>query len=112
VPADPLVLIGGVVTVAPALPVVPVVVPPGDMVVEVSAPSMAALPQMVVGTDRIATVHRRLALQAEKVLPIKLWPPPLEVPMLVQTLQWHRHRDADPALQWMRELAFRVGRLI
>lgn len=80
--------------------------------VEVSAPSMAALPQMVVGTDRIATVHRRLALQAEKVLPIKLWPPPLEVPMLVQTLQWHRHRDADPALQWMRELAFRVGRLI
>lgn len=80
--------------------------------VEVSAPSMAALPQMVVGTDRIATVHKRLALQAEKVLPIRLWPPPLQVPTLVQTLQWHRHRDSDPALQWMRELAFRVGRAL
>jgi DNA-binding transcriptional LysR family regulator len=80
--------------------------------VEVSAPSMAALAQMVVGTDRIATVHRRLALQAEKVLPIRLWQPPLEVPTLVQTLQWHRHRDADPALQWMRALALRVGSAI
>lgn len=80
--------------------------------VEVSAPTMAALPRMVVGTDRIATVHKRLALQAEKVLPIKLWQPPLEVPTLVQTLQWHKHRDADPALTWLRQLALRVGKII
>lgn len=40
--------------------------------VEVSAPTLAAPPLMVVGTDRIATAHKRLALQAEKVLPIKL----------------------------------------
>lgn len=80
--------------------------------VEVSAPTMAALPRMVVGTDRIATVHKRLALQAEQILPIRLWKPPLEVPTLVQKLQWHRHRDADPALAWMRQLAFRVGRTI
>lgn len=80
--------------------------------VEVSAPTMAALPRMVVGTDRIATVHKRLALQAEQILPIRLWQPPLEVPTLVQKLQWHRHRDADPALTWMRELALRVGKTI
>jgi len=41
--------------------------------VEVSAPTMAALPRMVVGTDRIATMHKRLALQAELILPIRLW---------------------------------------
>ncbi len=80
--------------------------------VEVSAPTMAALPRMVVGTDRIATVHKRLALQAEQILPIRLWQPPLEVPTLVQKLQWHRHRDADPALSWMRQLALRVGKTI
>lgn len=80
--------------------------------VEVSAPTMAALPRMVVGTDRIATVHKRLALQAEQILPIRLWQPPLEVPTLVQKLQWHRHRHADPALTWMRELALRVGKTI
>lgn len=80
--------------------------------VEVSAPTMAALPRMVVGTDRIATVHKRLALQAEQMLPIRLWQPPLDVPTLVQKLQWHRHRDADPALTWMRALAFRVGKTI
>lgn len=80
--------------------------------VEVSAPTMSALPRMVVGTDRIATVHKRLALQAETILPIRLWQPPLEVPTLVQKLQWHRHRDADPALAWVRQLALRVGRTI
>lgn len=80
--------------------------------VEVSAPTMAALPRMVVGTDRIATVHKRLALQAETILPIRLWQPPLETPTLVQRLQWHRHRDADPALAWMRQLALRVGKTI
>ncbi|PJI95827.1 LysR family transcriptional regulator [Acidovorax sp. 69] len=80
--------------------------------VEVSAPTMAALPRMVVGTDRIATVHKRLAIQAEAILPIRLWEPPLEVPTLEQKLQWHRHRDADPALTWMRELALRVGKTI
>lgn len=80
--------------------------------VEVSAPTMAALPRMVVGTDRIATVHKRLALQAEKILPVRLWQPPLEVPTLVQKLQWHRHRDADPALAWVRALALRVGKII
>lgn len=73
---------------------------------------MAALPRMVVGTDRIATVHKRLALQAEKILPVRLWQPPLEVPTLVQKLQWHRHRDADPALAWVRALALRVGKII
>jgi LysR family nod box-dependent transcriptional activator len=80
--------------------------------VEISAPAMAALPRMVVGTDRIATVHKRLALQAEKTLPIKLWQPPLEIPTLIQTLQWHKHRDADPALTWFRRLAFEVGSTI
>lgn len=68
--------------------------------------------KMVMGTDRIATVRRRLVLQAEKVLSIKLWPSPLEVPTLVHTWQWHRHRDVDPALQWLREFALRVGRAI
>lgn len=80
--------------------------------VEVSAPTMAALPRMVVGTDRIATVHKRLAHQAANNLPIKLWQPPIEIPTLVQTLQWHKHRDADPALTWLRQLALGVGQAI
>jgi LysR family nod box-dependent transcriptional activator len=71
--------------------------------VEVTAPTMAALPALVVGTDRIATVHRRIALRAQEYLPIKVWEPPIKIPRLVQMLQWHSYRSNDPALTWMRQ---------
>lgn len=77
--------------------------------VEITAPTLAALPSLVVGTDRIATVHRRLAERAAAFLPIKIWESPVEIPMMEQTMQWHRHRSNDPALQWLREQAVLVG---
>lgn len=80
--------------------------------VEVSAPTLAALPSLVVGTDRIATVHRRLAERARHQLPIKIWEPPLEIPKLVQMLQWHKYRNNDLALSWLRNCAIDVGRHI
>jgi LysR family nod box-dependent transcriptional activator len=78
--------------------------------VEVSASTLAALPQMLIGTNRIATVHRRIAQQAEKTLPIKIWKTPIEIPKMIQTLQWHKHRNMDLALQWLISLALSVGR--
>lgn len=77
--------------------------------VEVTAPTLAALPSLVVGTNRIATVHRRLAERAAQFLPIKIWAAPLDIPVLEQTMQWHRHRSNDPALLWLREQAVLVG---
>lgn len=71
--------------------------------VEVTAPTMTALPSLVVGTDRIATVHRRIAMRAKETLPIKLWEPPPRIPRLVQMLQWHKHRSNDPAISWLRD---------
>ncbi|CAM8639983.1 LysR Transcriptional regulator [Comamonadaceae bacterium] len=77
--------------------------------VEVSAPTLAALPQMLIGTNRIATVHKRIAQQAEKTLPVRIWRPPIEIPTMIQTLQWHKHRNTDPALQWLIREALVVG---
>ena len=77
--------------------------------VEVTAPTMAALPALVVGTDRIATVHRRIALRAQAALPIKVWEPPPRIPRLVQSLQWHRHRNNDPAIRWLRDRIIEVA---
>ena len=71
--------------------------------IEVSAPTMAALPALVVGTDRIATVQRRVAEHAQLALPIRLWEPPLKIPRLVQMLQWHKYRNNDAALLWLRD---------
>ncbi len=81
--------------------------------IEVSAPTLASLPSLVIGTARIATVHKRIAQRAVQYgLPIRVWEPPLEIPVMRQTLQWHRHRDKDLALQWLRERAVEVAALI
>lgn len=81
--------------------------------VEVSAPTMASLPNLVVGTDRIATVHQRIARRALALgLPIRLWPAPLDIPTMRQKLQWHRHRDKDVALHWLRERCLEVAATI
>lgn len=77
--------------------------------VEVTVPSMTALPALVVGTDRIATVHRRIALRARQTLPIKMWEPPPKIPRLVQMLQWHKHRSDDPAIGWIRDKIIAVA---
>lgn len=80
--------------------------------VEVTAPTLASLPSMVMGTDRIATVHRRLAERLRHQLPIRIWEPPMEIPPLVQTLQWHKFRNNDTALTWLRMRALEVGEKI
>jgi LysR family nod box-dependent transcriptional activator len=77
--------------------------------VEVTAPTIAALPALVVGTDRIATVHKRIALRAQQTLPIRVWEPPPRIPRLVQMLQWHKHRTNDPAIGWIRDKIISVA---
>ena len=71
--------------------------------VEVTANSFGLLPQLVIGTSRVATMHTRMALQSALQWPVKLVPLAFEAPHLVETLQWHRYRDLDPGSQWLRE---------
>ena len=77
--------------------------------IEVTASTMAALPSLVVGTARLATVHRRIALHAQQHLPIRIWPSPMKIPKLVQMLQWNKVREGDPGLRWIRDLCLEVG---
>lgn len=71
--------------------------------VEVLATSFALLPRLVVGTQRVATLHSRLAMQACEALPVRKVRLEFETPRFVETLQWHRYRDHDPGSQWLRE---------
>jgi DNA-binding transcriptional LysR family regulator len=70
--------------------------------VEVSVPSFSLASHLVVGTDRIATVKTRLALNYQRVLPIRLLPLPFHLPPAVETLQWHRVREHHPLHRWFR----------
>ena len=66
--------------------------------------SFGAMPFLVVGTELIATVHLRLARRLQAALPIALKPLPLPMPLLEQTMQWHKYRSRDPGLVWLRSL--------
>lgn len=72
--------------------------------IKVTAPVFTLIPQLVVGTDRIATVPERLPgihrfarlLKSSKLL--------FDIPPLTETMQWHPSRDRDMGLAWLRQL--------
>lgn len=61
-----------------------------------------AMPFLVIGTELVATVHRRMARQLAGALPLVMRELPFELPLLELSMQWHQQRDDDPGLQWLR----------
>lgn len=71
--------------------------------IECSVDNFSTLPLLVVGTQRVATLHRRLAEHAVQHLPLRMLEVPVDVPPLVETMAWPRHLQNDPAHAWLRE---------
>ena len=71
--------------------------------VEVVTMTFTMLPHMVINTNRIATIHSRLARIFARSLPIRLIEPPVKIPILVQVMNWNRLRDRDHGLIWLRQ---------
>ena len=69
---------------------------------EVTTYSFNTIPLLVIGTDRIATIHSRLARQAEQLLPIRIVDIPFRLPKMKQAMQWHKFRTQDAGLIWLR----------
>lgn len=80
--------------------------------IEVTAFSFTAIPHLVIGTDLVATVHRRLALQSAKSLPLTLHAPPMPMPKMEQALQWHKYRTQDPGLRWLRGILCKAAEVM
>lgn len=80
-----------------------------DRRAEVIVPTFTAVPHYVLGTHRIATVHRRMANFWAKYLPIRLLQLPLDIPLVNWGLQWHQYRDIDPAISWVHELVINTA---
>ncbi|WP_426400848.1 LysR family transcriptional regulator (plasmid) [Ralstonia sp. R-29] len=72
--------------------------------IETTTFSFMAPAHLVIGTDRIATMHGRLAALAARSLPITIRPVPVRIPRMEQSMQWHKHRSADLGLRWLRSL--------
>lgn len=72
--------------------------------VELLLPNFSALPQAVVGTKRLATMHRLYAEHFRKLYPIRLHESWASLPGVVEVAQWHQVRDKDPGIQWLVQL--------
>jgi LysR family transcriptional regulator, nod-box dependent transcriptional activator len=76
---------------------------------EVITHNLALQADFVVGTDRIATMHRRLARRVARHLPVRISAPPLRIPALTECAQWHRARAEDPGLRWLIDSCSQVA---
>lgn len=71
--------------------------------------SFTQIPYFVVGTNHLGTVHRRLAEEACKSLPLKIVEPDFELPGVTLKLQWHEARANDAANRWARDVFVEVA---
>lgn len=72
--------------------------------VALRVPTFDSLPRMIIGTDLIAPMQRRLAEMSAEVHSIRILPHPAKVPPLVAVLQWPSFREDDPGNRWLRQL--------
>ncbi len=70
--------------------------------IECSVDSFSALPALVVGTQRLATLHRRLAAHFVQQFALRAVAAPFEMPPLTEVMAWPRYLDHDPAHAWLR----------
>jgi LysR family nod box-dependent transcriptional activator len=70
---------------------------------EVVAPSFLSIPGLLIGTHRIATIHRRLATRLADSLPIIIRETPLTIPPIREAVQWDIANNNDPAIRWVVE---------
>ncbi|MDR3468453.1 MAG: LysR family transcriptional regulator [Xanthobacteraceae bacterium] len=70
--------------------------------IEVAVQSFSMIPQLLLGTVRIATMHRRLAQYFAKTMPLRIVKLPVPLPVFAEAIQWPALHNSDPASIWLR----------
>jgi DNA-binding transcriptional LysR family regulator len=70
--------------------------------IAVRVPDYLAVPFIVASSDLLATVPRRIAAPFLKILPIRMMPPPLELPEIAISLFWHERTQHSALHRWFR----------
>lgn len=66
-------------------------------------------PMLVDASDLVATEPRRLFTPLAGRLPLRLFPPPIDIPLFRVVQTWHSRHDADSGHQWLRRILREVG---
>ena len=77
--------------------------------IEMAASNFNSLPYFVMGTNRIATVHSRLARILTRYYPVRELALPVPIPPIQVCMQWHEFMDHDPLHLWLRKLIAKVA---
>jgi DNA-binding transcriptional LysR family regulator len=77
--------------------------------VAVQVPSFLAIPYVLVGTERIATVPTRMATELVRRHPLRTLAPPVDVPGFTMCQGWHEIHRNDPGHRWLREAVIRTA---
>ncbi len=77
--------------------------------VEVIAADFTSVGGLLVGTNRIATMHRRLALRMAEFLPLTLFEMPFALPPIREIAQWSSRRSNDHAIAWLVQRLKQIG---
>ncbi|UPK01340.1 LysR family transcriptional regulator [Bradyrhizobium sp. 170] len=72
--------------------------------IEVAVPSFSMIPSFLLGTERIATMHSRLAAQLAATTPLRIVDLPLPLPAFTEAVQWPALHNNDQASIWMRDI--------
>jgi DNA-binding transcriptional LysR family regulator len=71
--------------------------------VALAVPHFLVAPYMIAESDLIITLASRIAKSFASHLPLKILPPPIELPSFQMVLVWHERSHRDPAHKWLRE---------
>lgn len=77
--------------------------------IEVFAPNLGSMAHFLIGTNRVATVHTRLARLYASYLPLRVIPHPAEMPTIIESMQWHSYRNEDLSIIWLRSIMKEVA---
>lgn len=69
-------------------------------------------PMLIDASELVATEPRRLFTPLAGRLPLRLFPPPLDIPPFRVVQTWHGRHHADPGHQWLRRVLREIGRSV
>ena len=67
--------------------------------------SFACMPALLQGSELVATLQGKLIRKViAQGFDLISFPTPVELPPLKESMQWHKHRDSDPGMKWLRSV--------
>jgi len=69
--------------------------------IEVVTASFVTMPALIAGTNRIGTMHRRLATKLGQRYPLAMAEVPFDIPPVRELAQWDISNNNDAALRWV-----------